>query len=165
MGRSSRRRRPRTPPPEGHLPPRTSPRVPPLRWLRPPSLRGGFRLFLALMRAGLGMIEPLLMRYIIDRVPLSPALNAAARFPPAPGGGGVSDSDRRLRPDPGPEDYRQKLLNIRVMLSLRRALFERLLHLLPKLWRTGGILSRITGDVDTTTGLLQMAVISPSISV
>src|SRR5206468_10038158 len=29
----------------------------------------------------------------------------------------------------------------------------------------GGILSRITGDVDTTTGLLQMAVVSPSISV
>jgi ATP-binding cassette, subfamily B, bacterial len=55
-----------------------------------------------------------------------------------------------------------------VMLSLRRSLFERLLHLpLPKLWdmKTGGILSRLTGDVDTTTGLLQMALVSPSISV
>ena len=54
------------------------------------------------------------------------------------------------------------------MLSLRRSLFERLLHLpLPKLWdmKTGGILSRLTGDVDTTTGLLQMAIISPAISV
>ena len=51
------------------------------------------------------------------------------------------------------------------MLSLRRSLFERLLHLpLPKLWdmKTGGILSRLTGDVDTTTGLLQMAIVSPS---
>ena len=50
------------------------------------------------------------------------------------------------------------------MLSLRRSLFERLLHLpLPKLWdmKTGGILSRLTGDVDTTTGLLQMAIVSP----
>src|SRR5207237_8023474 len=38
---------------------------------------------------------------------------------------------------------------------------------LPKLWdmKTGGILSRLTGDVDTTTGLLQMAIISPSLSV
>ena len=65
-------------------------------------------------------------------------------------------------------DYRQRLLNTRVMLSLRRSLFERLLHLpLPKLWdmKTGGILSRLTGDVDTTTGLLQMAIVSPSISV
>jgi ATP-binding cassette subfamily B protein/subfamily B ATP-binding cassette protein MsbA len=31
--------------------------------------------------------------------------------------------------------------------------------------KTGGILSRLTGDVDTTTGLLQMAIVSPSISV
>ena len=65
-------------------------------------------------------------------------------------------------------DYRQRLLNTRVMLSLRRSLFDRLLHLpLPKLWdmKTGGILSRLTGDVDTTTGLLQMAVVSPAVSV
>jgi ATP-binding cassette subfamily B protein/subfamily B ATP-binding cassette protein MsbA len=31
--------------------------------------------------------------------------------------------------------------------------------------KTGGILSRLSGDVDTTTGLLQMAVVSPSLSV
>jgi ATP-binding cassette subfamily B protein len=31
--------------------------------------------------------------------------------------------------------------------------------------KTGGILSRLTGDVDTTTGLLQMAIVSPAISV
>ena len=65
-------------------------------------------------------------------------------------------------------DYRQRLLNVRVMLSLRRSIFERLVHLpLPRLWdmKTGGILSRLTGDVDTTTGLLQMAIVSPSISV
>ena len=31
--------------------------------------------------------------------------------------------------------------------------------------KTGGILSRLTGDVDTTTGLMQMAIISPTISV
>src|SRR5207248_8050243 len=66
------------------------------------------------------------------------------------------------------KDYRQRLLNTRVMLSLRRALFGRLLHLpLPALWdmKTGGILSRLSGDVDATTGLLQMAVLSPTISI
>ena len=66
------------------------------------------------------------------------------------------------------KDYRQRILNVKVMLSLRRALFDRLLHLpLPKLWdmKTGGILSRLTGDVDTTTGLMQMAVVSPAVSV
>ena len=54
------------------------------------------------------------------------------------------------------------------MLSLRRSLFDRLLHLpLARLWdmKTGGILSRLTGDVETTSGLLQMAVMSPSLSV
>src|SRR3989442_11075334 len=30
--------------------------------------------------------------------------------------------------------------------------------------KTGGILSRLTGDVETTTGLLQMAIVSPAIS-
>jgi ATP-binding cassette subfamily B protein/subfamily B ATP-binding cassette protein MsbA len=31
--------------------------------------------------------------------------------------------------------------------------------------KTGGILSRLTGDVETTTGLLQMAIVSPAVSV
>jgi len=47
-------------------------------------------------------------------------------------------------------------------------LFHRMLHLpLPKLWdmKTGGILSRLTGDIDTTTGLMQMAIVSPGVSV
>jgi ATP-binding cassette subfamily B protein/subfamily B ATP-binding cassette protein MsbA len=65
-------------------------------------------------------------------------------------------------------DYRQRLVNTRVMLSLRRSLFSRLLHLpLATLhdMKTGGILSRLTGDIDSTTGLLQMAILSPAISV
>src|SRR5262249_14663765 len=51
--------------------------------------------------------------------------------------------------------------------ALRRTLFERMLHLpLPRLhdMKTGGILSRLTGDVDTTTGFLQMAIVSPAIA-
>src|SRR5204862_7946803 len=65
-------------------------------------------------------------------------------------------------------DYRQRLVNTHVMLALRRALFERMVRLpLPKLWdmKTGGILARLTGDVDTTTGLMQMAIVSPLVSV
>ena len=61
-----------------------------------------------------------------------------------------------------------RVLSAGVMLSLRRSLFDRLLNLpLPKLWdmKTGGILSRLTGDIDTTTGLLQMAIVSPAVSV
>src|SRR5262249_36525572 len=63
--------------------------------------------------------------------------------------------------------YRQRQLNARVVLSLRRALYERLLFLpLQKLsdLKTGGIISRLSGDVDTTSGLLQLAIVSPSLS-
>ena len=114
------------------------------------------------------MIEPLFMRFIIDRVLLNTGLSRAERVASLHMAGTVfvgvilvSNGFRVWK------DYRQRLLNVRVMLSLRRSLFDRLLHLpLPKLWdmKTGGILSRLTGDVDTTTGLLQMAVISPSLS-
>jgi ATP-binding cassette, subfamily B, bacterial len=139
-----------------------------VRWLWPHRYAIGFFFLLALMAAALEMIEPLFMRFIIDRVLLNTALSKAERVTRLHMAGAVfvgvilvSNGFRVLK------DYRQRLLNVRVMLSLRRSLFDRLLHLpLPKLWdmKTGGILSRLTGDVETTTGLLQMAVISPSIS-
>jgi ATP-binding cassette subfamily B protein/subfamily B ATP-binding cassette protein MsbA len=123
---------------------------------------------LGLLAAGLQMIEPLFMRFMIDHVLLDSELDAGSRLNRLHLTGAVflgviiaSNLIGALK------DYRQRLLNTRVMLVLRRSLFERLLHLpLPKLWdmKTGGILSRLTGDVDTTTGLLQMGVVSPAIS-
>jgi ATP-binding cassette subfamily B protein/subfamily B ATP-binding cassette protein MsbA len=139
-----------------------------VRWLWPHRFAIAFFFLLALVAAGLEMIEPLFMRFIIDRVLLNTGLSRAERVARLHMAGSVfvgvilvSNGFRVWK------DYRQRLLNVRVMLSLRRSLFDRLLHLpLPKLWdmKTGGILSRLTGDVDTTTGLLQMAVISPSLS-
>jgi ATP-binding cassette subfamily B protein len=140
-----------------------------LRWLKPLRLAVGAVFLLALIRAGLEMIEPLFMRFIVDRVLLNGALTTAERLTRLHMTGAVFlavivvSSLINVT-----KDYRQRLLNVRVMLSLRRALFERLLHLpLPRLWdmKTGGILSRLTGDIETTTGLLQMAVVSPAISV
>jgi ATP-binding cassette subfamily B protein/subfamily B ATP-binding cassette protein MsbA len=140
-----------------------------LRWLRPHRTAVVVVFILALVRAGLEMIEPLFMRFIIDRVLLNEGLDAVSRFSRLNLAGatflGVIILSNLTN---AAKDYRQRLLNVRVMLSLRRALFDRLLHLpLPKLWemKTGGILSRLTGDIDTTTGLLQMAVVSPAISV
>ncbi len=139
-----------------------------LRWLWPHRFQLGMVFLLALVVAGAEMIEPLFMRFIIDRVLLNSQLDRAARLSRLHFAGAAfvgvilfSNLAKVLK------DYRQKLLNARVMLSLRRSLFDRLLHLpLPKLWdmKTGGILSRLTGDVETTSGLLQMAVVSPSIS-
>ncbi len=140
-----------------------------LRWLSPYRWAVAAVFLFALTTAGLQMIEPLFMRYIIDRVLLNDALDTAARLSRLHMAGAavlgviiISNLIGVLK------DYRQRLLNVKVMLSLRRALFDRMLHLpLPKLWemKTGGILSRLTGDVDTTTGLLQMAVVSPAVSV
>ena len=140
-----------------------------LRWLRPHRYAVAAVFFFALIAAGLQMIEPLFMRHIIDRVLLNNELDSAGRLRQLNLIGGTFLIVVILNNLVGVlKDYRQHLLNVRVMLSLRRALFDRLLHLpLPKLWemKTGGILSRLTGDIDTTTGLLQMAIISPSISV
>ena len=114
------------------------------------------------------MIEPLFMRFIIDRVLLNDDLDRATRLSHLNTAGSVFLGVILVANLLGAfRDYRQRLLNVRVMLSLRRSLFDRLLHLpLPKLWdmKTGGILSRLTGDVDTTTGLMQMALVSPSVS-
>ncbi len=139
-----------------------------LRWLKPHRYALGALLLLAMLGAGLEMIEPLFMRFMVDRILLNTKLDAISRLGRLHLTGGLflaaiilSNLIRAFR------DYRQRLLNTRVMLALRRSLFDRLLHLpLPKLWdmKTGGILSRLSGDVDTTTGLLQMAIVSPSLS-
>ncbi len=140
-----------------------------LRWLRPHRYAIGAVFVLALVAGGLQMIEPLFMRFIIDKVLLNRSLDTAARVQRLHLVGFTflsvivaSNLINVLK------DYMQRALNARVMLSLRESLFNRLLHLpLPKLhdMKTGGILSRLTGDVDTTTGLLQMALISPSVSI
>ena len=140
-----------------------------LRWLAPYRGALGAVFVLALATAGLEMIEPLFMRFIVDRVLLNTALDTAARLTRLHLAGATFLAVVVAAAVIGViKDYRQRSLNFRVMLSLRRALFERMLHLpLPKLWemKTGGILSRLTGDVDTTSGLLQMAIVSPSLSV
>jgi ATP-binding cassette subfamily B protein/subfamily B ATP-binding cassette protein MsbA len=140
-----------------------------VRWLWPHRFGVSLLFFLALLGAGLQMIEPLFMRHIVDRVLLVKGLDLPTRFTRLNLAGAIFFSliivSNLIQ---GSKDYWQRLLNVRLMLALRRALFDRLLHLpLPKLWdmKTGGILSRLSGDVDTTTGLMQMAIVSPAVSV
>ena len=140
-----------------------------LRWLWPHRFAVGGLFVLALLVAGLQMLEPLFMRFMIDRVLLIGGLDHGARMARLNAAGalflGLIIASNLINAF---KDYRQRLVNTRIMLALRHSLFERLLHLpLPKLWdmKTGGILSRLSGDVDTTTGLLQMAIVSPSVSV
>ena len=140
-----------------------------LRWLWPYRFATGMVLALALIGAGLQMLDPLFMRFIVDRVLLNSVLDAAARFRTLNLVGvlylAVTVASNFVDALKG---YRHRLLNARLMLALREPVFERLMHLpLPKLWdiKIGGILSRLTGDVDTTTELTQMAIVSPSVSI
>src|SRR5438094_4764550 len=107
-----------------------------LHWLRPHRYAVGAVFLLALIAGALQMVEPLFMRFIIDRVLLNKGLDAAARLHRLQLAGVaflaviiVSNAFGAVK------DYRQRLLNVGVMLSLRRSLFDRLLNLpLPKLW-------------------------------
>ena len=139
-----------------------------VRWLKPHRSSVAVVFGLAVLTAGMQMLEPLFMRFIIDDVLLNTGLDAGSRVARLNlGGAGFLALVVFSNLTSVIKDYRQKLLNTRVMLSLRRSLFDRMLHLpLPTLWdmKTGGILSRLSGDVDTTTGLMQMAIVSPGVS-
>ena len=138
------------------------------RWLKPHRAAVVAFITLALVRAGLEMIEPLFMRFMVDKVLLNKALDTAARFARLNlTGTSVLTLIVGSNLLNAFKENRQRLLNTRLMLALRRTLFQRMLHLpLAKLhdMKTGGILSRLTGDVDTTTGFLQMAIVSPAIA-
>src|SRR4029453_13366807 len=115
-----------------------------LRWLRPHGRSVGMVFLVGPLAGGVQMVEPLFMRFIIDRVLLNQGLDVEMRLTRLHIAGAVflgiivvSALITVLK------DYRQRQLNGRVMLSLRRSLFERLLHLpLANLWdmKTGGTL-------------------------
>ncbi|HMQ15980.1 MAG TPA: ABC transporter ATP-binding protein [Phycisphaerae bacterium] len=59
------------------------------------------------------------------------------------------------------------LLNAQVVFRLRQRLYSHLLGLpLHELWgmKTGGITSRVSGDVDATSGLVQMGIVTPAVA-
>ena len=123
---------------------------------------------LSLLAAVLDMTHPLFMRFILDRVLLAEGASEAVRLRQLHLCGlaffGVILLGQLLNVS---KNYRTRQLDVRVVVSLRRALFERMLHLpldqLTKL-KTGGIISRLTGDVNMTTGLLQLGLVSPGVS-
>jgi ATP-binding cassette subfamily B protein len=63
--------------------------------------------------------------------------------------------------------YRTTVLNSKVTFRLRHRLFQRLLHLpMSDLadMKSGGIVSRLSSDVESVSGLIQMALISPGVA-
>jgi ATP-binding cassette subfamily B protein/subfamily B ATP-binding cassette protein MsbA len=123
---------------------------------------------LAVFVSILEIIQPLFARYIFDDVLLAEGLTASERIWKLNAVGliflGLVIFTRILGIS---RAWCQRLLNVRVILTLRRALFDRLLRLpLDKLsdMKVGGIISRLTDDINKTTGLMQMAVISPGVA-
>ncbi len=139
-----------------------------LQWLLPYRTTAGMLLVLALTVAALDMAQPLFMRHIIDNILLKEGLTTAERMASLHWIGvaflTVIILSRVLE---STRNFQQRLLNVKVLLSLRKALFGRMLSLpLGDLsdMKTGGILSRLSGDIDRTSGLLQLAIISPGVS-
>jgi ATP-binding cassette, subfamily B, bacterial len=139
-----------------------------LEWLLPYRTTAAMLLLLALGVAALDMAQPLFMRHIIDQILLKEGLTTTERLAALHWVGlaflGVIVLSRLLE---STRNLQQRLLNVKVLLSLRKALFSRMLALpLGELsdMKTGGILSRLSGDIDRTSGLLQLAIISPGVS-
>jgi ATP-binding cassette subfamily B protein/subfamily B ATP-binding cassette protein MsbA len=137
-------------------------------WLRPHVWRLAVLFTFSLIGIAIDMVWPLVSAHLIDDVILSPRLSAAQKLGQLSGfglgmaglflfGSGMS----WLR------SLRLQLLNSRLAFQLRAALFHRILRLpmgeLTEM-KTGGILSRLSSDVDSTTGLLQQALLSPLLS-
>lgn len=136
-----------------------------LAWVKPHA--GALARVFALSLAGIGidMVWPLASAYLIDRVILSSNLDASAKheliLEVALGmvllfGLGSALSWVRTSA--------LQILSSRFSFRLRQRLFQRVLRLpLTELdeMTTGGILSRLSTDVDSTAGLLQQALLSP----
>lgn len=127
----------------------------------------GLLTFLAVAVSILEIIQPLFARHIIDQILLND-LEPAEKFFALHWVGGIFLAVVLVGWLLGiARSWNQRLLNVRVILTLRRALFDRLIRLgLDKLanMKVGGIISRLTDDINKTTGLMQMAVISPGVA-
>ncbi len=123
---------------------------------------------LAVTVAVLEIASPLFGRYIIDEILLADRPDADKFWALNIVGGMFLVVVIATRACGMTRAWFQRLLNVRVILTLRRALFERLLKLpLDQLsdMKVGGIISRLTDDINKTTGLMQMAVVSPGVAI
>jgi ATP-binding cassette, subfamily B, bacterial len=137
-------------------------------WLIPHRRMLALIVALALVGIAIDMLWPLVSRHLIDdvilnpRLPLDEKLSTLARYSGAMILLFVVNSSTNLW-----RSFRMQLLNSRLSFSLRSRLFERILHLpmheITEM-KTGGVISRLSNDVDNTTGLLQMAFLSPALS-
>lgn len=137
-------------------------------WLRPHRRTLALVVSLGLSSIAIDMIWPLVSRYLIDRVvlraslPLPEKLRQLVLISAGIGALFVVNSFFDLW-----RSFRSQLLDSRFASALRARLFRRVLRLpmadINEL-KTGGVISRLSNDVDQTTGLLQTALLNPLLS-
>ena len=112
------------------------------------------------------MVWPLAIKRVIDDVLLAGGVDNAEKFRRLNVFGGAIVGLLVLKEIVETYRGRTSPLNSKVV-RLRQKLFDRLLDLpLGKLgeMKSGGIVSRLSGDVDAVSGLVQMALISPGVA-
>jgi ATP-binding cassette subfamily B protein len=134
-------------------------------WLRPQLKSLALLFSLSVVSIGIDMVWPLVSAHLIDHVILDKSLPIASKV--AELGGFALGMTGLLLFGAGLSWLRavqMQLLNSTLAFRLRASLFHRVLRLpMNELneMKTGGILSRLSSDVDSTTGLLQQALFSP----
>lgn len=123
---------------------------------------------LSLVAAGLDMIWPLAIKHIIDTIlpasnPWPDRLQKLNLF-----GLAVIVLLLLKQAADSTRAWRMAVLNIQIVFRLRQRLFDRLLSLslgrLSEL-KSGGIVSRLSSDVESVSGLVQMALINPGVAI
>ncbi|MCP4592654.1 MAG: ABC transporter ATP-binding protein [bacterium] len=124
---------------------------------------------LAGLAALLGLVLPYATKWVIDGVLLNPALAQAEQHRLLAWFAGTMVALMLVQQGiEAYRGYRMTVVNARVIFRLRQKLFDHLLNLpLHKLqeMKGGGIVSRVSGDVDEISGLLQMGIITPGVAV
>jgi ATP-binding cassette subfamily B protein len=123
---------------------------------------------MSLLGIGVELVWPLASAYLIDDVIQNEALSHAEKVNWLLGVGvGVATLFLASALLGWVRNLKIQLYNSKLAFSLRSKLFERILYLpLPELgdMKSGGILSRLSTDVDNTTGLLQTAILTPGLA-
>jgi ATP-binding cassette subfamily B protein/subfamily B ATP-binding cassette protein MsbA len=135
-------------------------------WLWPYRWALGAIFVMALVTASLDMVWPVLLKRVVDMLPRDLSYAEKARELRWFGLSIIAvllvkQGLEALR------SWRLTVLNARLVFTLRKRLFEKLLGLsLGELsdMKAGGITSRLSGDVDSVSGLVNLAVINPAVA-
>jgi ATP-binding cassette subfamily B protein len=137
-------------------------------WLRPHRASLALIVLLGLSSVAIDLLWPLASRYMVDRVilqaglPLSAKVRRLAVISASIACLFVANSLLDML-----RSFRSQLLDSRFSSALRARLFRRILRLpmadVSEL-KTGGVVSRLSNDVDNATSLLQMALVNPLLS-